>query len=749
MTLLVNLPLESDLVDGVGTLAAGEMKRVSGGTYIDADGVMQTARGNRTNLVERSEDFSLWWTANNVTLTDGTSDPDGGSSADYMKADATATESRSVYKNNQMSPDEFYILSVYAKKADIDFLRLATTSHANNTNMSYFNLSTGAWGTAAHSTKGFTDVGDGWYRVWVLIDSESGGTDDRLFCGMSSTDATNSYAGTINEGIYIWGAQLEKVEGYAPPPGVEELTDPTLSDAAEWNDADGNVTHNDVAGTVTWDGLGAGTFPTTAGAGQFIVGHWYAVQVVVDSMTAGTLRLNNTSYAFQGTNDTLSAAGTHTVYVECTNDLDLAIFGDATCDAVVSNISVKEITMPGALSPGTYTATAGATAAIPAEARFETDGLLLEGAATNHCLYSNSLDSWPNSGATAAQNVTGPDGVANSAWTVTDPGGSAYKARYRIFNSLNGTDQTCSVFVKEGTSSSFSVAFYDTDASSWRARVDFQWTSGVLSVKAEDAGTGEVEQISDTDYWRVAVHPTGIVAANIHRFYIYASEASVDPGASVTVIYYGAQVEATAYKTSYIPTTTSPVTRTTEAGNSDDTGVSWTITQALKNILDDAEPVGTPTDSQGTLLFDVKWGMDESVIPSGDYGLVAVRDGATGLTYFTHTQTRVNDATNYSNVTNPAFSAGDLIHYASRWGDVDGNANDLSAGLRENDGSWSFDATPSNYDGSFTLGTDLRLSYANEYPIHIKHIQFHDTPFEQSWMPGTGGFSELITFGIF
>ena len=109
MAQLINLPLSSDLVDTRGTLAAGEMKRVSGATQIDG-GVMTTKRGNRTNLVQRSHDFDQWWTKTNVTITDGISDPDGGVLADYMKADATATEVRRVYKGSAMADNCFYIL---------------------------------------------------------------------------------------------------------------------------------------------------------------------------------------------------------------------------------------------------------------------------------------------------------------------------------------------------------------------------------------------------------------------------------------------------------------------------------------------------------------------------------------------------------------------------------------------------------------------------------------------------------------
>lgn len=143
--------------------------------------------------------------------------------------------------------------------------------------------------------------------------------------------------------------------------------------------------------------------------------------------------------------------------------------------------------------------------------------------------------------------------------------------------------------------------------------------------------------------------------------------------------------------------------------------------------MDDAEPIGAPTDSQGTLLFDVKWGCDESdIVATG--GLITSQNSTASLGRFTVAAYYALDNTNDSSINSPAFSAGDIITYSTRWGDVDGNANNLSVGLREAGSAWSFDATPGNYDGEFPIGTDLRLSFGNLYPIHISNIQFWDEP---------------------
>ena len=195
------------------------------------------------------------------------------------------------------------------------------------------------------------------------------------------------------------------------------------------------------------------------------------------------------------------------------------------------------------------------------------------------------------------------------------------------------------------------------------------------------------------------------------------------------------QFEHTPFSTSWIPTTTIPVTRTTEAGSAADNGYSWTWTAhtPLDASLDDASPPAAPTDSQGTLTFTVDWGCDESDIAAGNYGLISVSDTATSIAYFSATEFVTTDGTNTSTYAHTAFSAGDSIDYVVRWGDFDGLENKLSVGFSTDSGAtWVFDATPGTYDGGFTLGSDLRLGYGNLYPFHIKDIKFYDVAFNEA-----------------
>lgn len=123
--------------------------------------------------------------------------------------------------------------------------------------------------------------------------------------------------------------------------GAEVLDDPTLVDAAEWDDSDGNVTHSNVAGTVTWDGAGDGNIISTDA--PFTADLLYRIEVVIDSISAGSIKVPDSAGAFQGTNPSWSSAGSYILHAACSADLQFYLYGSAACDAVVSGISVKRL----------------------------------------------------------------------------------------------------------------------------------------------------------------------------------------------------------------------------------------------------------------------------------------------------------------------------------------------------------------------------------------------------------------------
>jgi len=362
----------------------------------------------------------------------------------------------------------------------------------------------------------------------------------------------------------------------------------------------------------------------------------------------------------------------------------------------------------------------GVGAGTGAEARFEALGLLSEGEGTNWCLQSNAFDQWYSGGVTEAQDVTGPDDVANSAWTVTDPGGGVANSVNITFGpaSVSGT-YTYSVYVKEGTSGAFTLITRDNDAAAWRCEVDFQWIAGVLSVKNEDTGTGAVEQLGSTGWWRAIAYCPSVVAGNTMRADLYPSERMVDPGSSVTTIFYGAQLEATPYATSYIPTTTIPVTRTADAHQ-------WTMSTAFKNLM------GNVADSPFTMVCEWTPKFNGADIGGASYGVVGIAGNQYGAMYLgAGPMLKAYDGTNVSSLVED-WAKDTTYIYALRVF-ADNGDFDFEVG-EEHGGSWTWDASPATYDGSFNPSTDLIIGYNNEYPFNIKNIYFWNTAKLQAWI---------------
>ena len=373
------------------------------------------------------------------------------------------------------------------------------------------------------------------------------------------------------------------------------------------------------------------------------------------------------------------------------------------------------------------------TAAIDT-ARFEDGWLLIEGAGTNFLTHSEDFSSWDVGNAPTLTSGQDDPAGGTSAYLLEDD--SVADTEFIWTNTLPftliGTEITYSVFLKKGTCSESAIRLRDKTVGSTKATGVVDWTASPPTISAPTAsGGGTITQLGSTDWYRIAIREGGLTNGNDFIVYLYgAGEITTNIG---TVYIYGAQCEATLYLTSYISTDGAAVTRTTEAGSAGNNGVSWTITQPLKNLLDDSEPAGGPTDSQGTLLFEVKWKCNESDFTGGTtYGLITSTDSRTILAYHSDFLFVTNEGIASSAVSHPSFLTDETLYYVARWGDVDGNANNLSAGLKRGEGSWTFDATPANYDGAFTLGTDLRLNFTNPHPLLIRNIKFYDVAYTQA-----------------
>jgi hypothetical protein len=194
-------------------------------------------------------------------------------------------------------------------------------------------------------------------------------------------------------------------------------------------------------------------------------------------------------------------------------------------------------------------------------------GLLIEESRTNLISASSGFSGgfWGDYGSagTVTLDATGPDNTI-SATTFDDTSTSAVKGKYSNIGtgSLAVTSYTASIFVKKGTSPTFMLwviasvqgtIFQDT----------LTWTGGI------PVGSGWTAQAYANGFYRVykTFSSTSVQTANLYVI------GSTFPDTGST-IFYGTQVEAGTFPTSYIPTTTQPLTRNADVATMTGTNFS-------------------------------------------------------------------------------------------------------------------------------------------------------------------------------
>jgi hypothetical protein len=186
------------LVDATTGANLVDFTRASSGTYVDSEGVIRTAT---TNLLLRSEEFDTasWTKINSSIGTNVVTAPNGSLTADKL-IENTANTTHLVYAGSlALTAGQPYVVSVYLKAAERTFASIGSVTSGLGTGI---DLSTGVlvdvkvagWTNAA--TRSVANIGNGWYRVTVVIPSATG--NNSLFDSIrifTSNGTTTFYTG--------------------------------------------------------------------------------------------------------------------------------------------------------------------------------------------------------------------------------------------------------------------------------------------------------------------------------------------------------------------------------------------------------------------------------------------------------------------------------------------------------------------------------------------------------------------------
>lgn len=216
--------------------------------------------------------------------------------------------------------------------------------------------------------------------------------------------------------------------------------------------------------------------------------------------------------------------------------------------------------------------------------------LLLEPSRTNIVPYSNDFNQHSiTGGSITSDDIVSPDGSINADTFVEDTNSSYHFIREDI--SVSSGTYTLSVFVK-GTSRFFSL--YPQSAGVAYALFDIA-SETITKTGGANYVNSDIQNYGNGWYRCILTYTvsTGISFLHIYLSNSSTSEVPVYTGNGSEMSFYGLQLEAGGYATSYIPTSGSTVTRSadecTDSGTSaefnDSEGVLFAETAALADDL--------------------------------------------------------------------------------------------------------------------------------------------------------------------
>jgi hypothetical protein len=208
----------------------------------------------RTNLLLRSEEFdNASWTKVRTTITsNSTAAPDGAISADSISCNETSNSGCFIRQTTVLATER--TTSIFVKPNTAEYFQI----HRDFGSGVVFDLSNGTIKQSAGATGTITAYPNGWYRCTATF-NVSGLS---LFIIGNASMTVTTWTSTINQSLFIWGAQLEagsNATSYIPTSGsaLTRLADaPTLTGASALiGQQEGTIVFDYVAGAATSDDL--------------------------------------------------------------------------------------------------------------------------------------------------------------------------------------------------------------------------------------------------------------------------------------------------------------------------------------------------------------------------------------------------------------------------------------------------------------------------------------------------------------
>jgi hypothetical protein len=297
-------------------------------------------------------------------------------------------------------------------------------------------------------------------------------------------------------------------------------------------------------------------------------------------------------------------------------------------------------------------------------------GLLVEEQRSNLLLYSNTFTNgaWsPNGIASTTADVTGPDGVANSAFTITDSntGNLGYRLQ-TVTVPNNSLAYTGSVYVKKTTGASTfpGVGFLYSGGTTVSAEYTLNTDTGVAVARIGNAGTSSAVVQNDGGFWRIEITATNNNTGNTSAALFVAPAVNSDGSgtwSAATIgsaVFYGAQLEvgasnaAAPFATSYIPTGSASATRNADVASVSTQAFPYSANEGtlvangspLSSVANTTQVIAELGDAGATNIFEIYR------VSGGTNGALYVASGGVGSTITVSNAFPANAASKFGGV---------------------------------------------------------------------------------------------------
>jgi hypothetical protein len=165
------------------------------------------------NLSSYTESFNQWSFQATAVALDSTTAPNGTTTADSI-TELAVTDEHNRFQEISIASGQ-YTYSIHLKRLNSDWCALYVYNPSVGGIRHWINLSTLTAGTSANIGAGIgsapltiQNLGNGWIRASITFTATSGNW--RLYiANAQSNGGATSYLGTLGNGLYAWGAQLE------------------------------------------------------------------------------------------------------------------------------------------------------------------------------------------------------------------------------------------------------------------------------------------------------------------------------------------------------------------------------------------------------------------------------------------------------------------------------------------------------------------------------------------------------------